>query len=83
MYDFEHLIKNLTEEQKDRILGDLFVCLTHGRLLDSSTGWQRTVNNDGVQPIPMPYVNDEAHAPSWESLRACTFPYYVVEDHQS
>lgn len=85
--DYAAFIETLTDEQKNSILHDLLVCLAHGRLLDSTTGWERY---EGVAARPavggFSGFRSAAAQPRWESLTAFS-PFYsrfasgnVVED---
>ena len=74
---YETFIEALTDEQKNSILHDLWVCLAHGRLLDSTTGWE---NYEGVAARPATSgasgFRSAAAQPRWESLEAFR-PFYI------
>lgn len=63
--NYGSLIRSMTEEQKDRILSDLFICIQNGRLRDSPNGW--TGDGAGCMPIPLrnPFAN---YRIEWGSL---------------
>lgn len=69
----ESRIAQLSKDQKDSILHDLFYCLEQGRLLDAVDGWEKTKKNNfrpkafGVRADNRPV---KGSAPNWNSLGA-------------
>lgn len=79
----ESIIAALTTEEKDLILHDLLICLATGRLLDSSTGWERK-SKTSVRPQHSGPLRPGTHAPSWQSLDAFkqTFPTLKLTENK-